>query len=149
MLITIYHGGITLELCYNSGHISNPFSPFFYPQRSEFLTPFYTKWPRIDNQNVLKPGWGVRKYERRGGWIAKISSYSRYHDVYGILFMVAKIRALIFDSPQIPWQKYSLHTVIIRYWETLISEIENSLEISFDKKVNSLCLHIKVIRLLI
>ena len=49
------HGGITLELCYNSGHISNPFSPLFYPQRSEFLTPFYTMWPRIDNQNILKP----------------------------------------------------------------------------------------------
>ena len=49
------HGRITLELCHNSGHIRNPFSPLFYPQRSEFLAPFHTMWPRIDNQNILKP----------------------------------------------------------------------------------------------
>ena len=36
----IMHGEFTLELCYNSGHISNPFSSLFYPQRSEDLSPF-------------------------------------------------------------------------------------------------------------
>ena len=50
------HGGITFKLCYNSVHKSNPFSPLFYPHRSEFLAPFHTMWPRIDNQNILKPG---------------------------------------------------------------------------------------------
>ena len=51
------HGGFTLELCYNSGHISNLFSPLFYPKRLDFLTPFHTMWPRIDIQNILKPQW--------------------------------------------------------------------------------------------
>ena len=50
----IVHGGITRESCYNSDHTSNPFSPLFYPHRSEFLAPFHTMWPRTDNQNILK-----------------------------------------------------------------------------------------------
>ena len=30
ILMSLIHGGITLELCYNSGHISNPFSPSLF-----------------------------------------------------------------------------------------------------------------------
>ena len=33
-------GGFTLELCYNSGHISNPFSPLFIPNVWTSLPPF-------------------------------------------------------------------------------------------------------------
>ena len=36
-------------------------SPSFYPHRSEFLAPFHTMWPRIENQNILKPGWAQKK----------------------------------------------------------------------------------------
>ena len=53
--LSVSHGGFTHELCYNSGHINNPFSPLFYPQRLDFLTPFHSMWPRIDIQSILKP----------------------------------------------------------------------------------------------
>ena len=53
--LTSGHGGFTLALCCNSDHISNPFSPLFYPQRLDLLAPFHTMWPRIDIQNILKP----------------------------------------------------------------------------------------------
>ena len=28
----------------------------FYPRRLEFLAPFYTMWPRIDDKIIMKPG---------------------------------------------------------------------------------------------
>ena len=42
-----------LALC--SGHIGNPLSPLFYPQRSEYPAPFHVMWPRITNQKILDP----------------------------------------------------------------------------------------------
>ena len=52
------HSGIIFQLGYNFGHISNPFSLLFYPQRLDLLAPFHTMRPRIDIQNILKPQWG-------------------------------------------------------------------------------------------
>ena len=49
------HREIIVQLDYNSGHIGNPFSPFFYPHRSEYTAPFYLMWPRINNQTILDP----------------------------------------------------------------------------------------------
>ena len=45
--------GIIFQLGYYSGHIGNPFSPLFYPHRSEYLASFHLMWPRINNQNIL------------------------------------------------------------------------------------------------
>ena len=47
--LIIWHSVIPLLLCY-SGHVSNPITTLFYPHRSEFLAPFHTMWPKIDNQ---------------------------------------------------------------------------------------------------
>ena len=49
------HCEIIVQLGYNSGHIGNPSSPFFYPHRSEYTAPSHPMCPRIDNQNVLDP----------------------------------------------------------------------------------------------
>ena len=49
------HREIIVQLGYNSGHMANPFSPLFYPHRSECLAPFNLMWPRINNQNILDP----------------------------------------------------------------------------------------------
>ena len=34
------HREIIVQLGYDSGHIANPFSPLFYPHRSEYPAPF-------------------------------------------------------------------------------------------------------------
>ena len=54
-LLALDHGGLTLELCYNSGHISNPFSPPLLSPTLGLPYPLNTMWPRIDIQYVLKP----------------------------------------------------------------------------------------------
>ena len=36
IFLTIRHREIIAQLGYNSGHIIDPFSPFFYPDRSEY-----------------------------------------------------------------------------------------------------------------
>ena len=51
------HREIIVQLGYYSGHIANPFSPLFYPPRSEYPFPFYLMCPRINNQNMLDPLW--------------------------------------------------------------------------------------------
>ena len=51
------HREIIIQLGYNSGHIANPFSPLFYPQRSEYPAPFYLMWPRIDDKKIVNPLW--------------------------------------------------------------------------------------------
>ena len=51
------HNGIIFQLGYDSGHISKPFSPLFYPHRSEYPVPFHLMWPRIKNQKVFDPVW--------------------------------------------------------------------------------------------
>ena len=45
--------GIIFQLGYDSGYIGNPFSPLFYPNRSEYPVPFHLMWPGIDNQKIL------------------------------------------------------------------------------------------------
>ena len=52
-LLERFHREIIFQLGYNSGHIANPFSPLFYPHRSEYPAPFHLMWPRINNQKVL------------------------------------------------------------------------------------------------
>ena len=49
------HSGIIFQLGYDSGHIGNPFSPLFYPHRSEYPASFHLMWPRINNQKILNP----------------------------------------------------------------------------------------------
>ena len=49
------HREIIVQLGYNSGHIANPFSPLFYPHRSEYPAPFHIMWPRINFQKILDP----------------------------------------------------------------------------------------------
>ena len=48
------HREIIVQLGYYSGHIANPFSPLFYPHRSEYPA-FHMMWPRINNQNLWMP----------------------------------------------------------------------------------------------
>ena len=44
-------------------------SATFYPhRRSEFHAPFHTMWPRIDNQNILKPGCKAEIWLFRDRW---------------------------------------------------------------------------------
>ena len=52
---TTLHREIIFQLGYNSGHIANPFSPLFYPPRSEYPAPFHLMCPRINNQKILDP----------------------------------------------------------------------------------------------
>ena len=52
-----YHCEINVQLGYNSGHIGIPFSPHFYPPRSEYPAPLHLMWPRIDIQTILGPLW--------------------------------------------------------------------------------------------
>ena len=49
------HSGIIFQLGYNSGHISNPFSPLFYPHHYDCPAHFHLIWPRINNQKILDP----------------------------------------------------------------------------------------------
>ena len=51
------HSGIIFQLGYDAGHIGNPFSPLFYPNRSEYPAPFHLMWPRINNEKILDPLW--------------------------------------------------------------------------------------------
>ena len=37
----VRHSDIIDQLGYNSGHITNPFSPLFYPHRLEYSAPFH------------------------------------------------------------------------------------------------------------
>ena len=53
------HCEIIVQLGYNSGHIGNPFSPLFYPPRSEHPALFHLMWPRIHKQKILDPLWGA------------------------------------------------------------------------------------------
>ena len=49
------HSGIIFQWGYNSDHIGNPFSPLFYPHRSDYPAPFHLMWPRISIQKILDP----------------------------------------------------------------------------------------------
>ena len=62
-MIDSAHREIIIQVGYNSGHIANPFSPLFYPHRSEYTTPFHLMCPRINNQKLLDPLW-ERERER-------------------------------------------------------------------------------------
>ena len=53
--ITDSHCEIIVQLGYDSGHIVNPFTPLFYPLRSEQPAPFHLMCPRIDKQKILDP----------------------------------------------------------------------------------------------
>ena len=57
---SIVHREIIFQLGYSSGHIGNPFFPFFYPHCSEYPAPFHLMWPRISNQKILDPLWVVQ-----------------------------------------------------------------------------------------
>ena len=47
------HREIIVQLGNNSGHIANPFSPLFYPHRSDFPAPFHL----MGQELIIKRFW--------------------------------------------------------------------------------------------
>ena len=56
------HGGSPFNYVIILVTYQQPFLPLSYPHHLDFLAPFHTMWPRIDNENILKPVCAIDIY---------------------------------------------------------------------------------------
>ena len=136
------HGGITLELCYNSGHISNPFSPSFIPNARNSLPPFI----QCGQELIIKTFWsqgeigliknvGLQQYD-----INSSHYWGRVEGIYvlpRISIWQSNLQKIVCDL-QRKWSKSIIDRILVglQIESTLLITLKKVIRVILLSKVN-------------